>query len=1274
MRGTSPCGEVISAESILVVNENITINSQPIAAEACEGANSSFSVASEQDLVISGEKVESQLVMAELVSGTTSNVLVFTGASANDAGSYDVVISGVGNTCSQIISTPATLTVNLNSTLNLSSAAGTDDQTQCINTAITPITYAVGGGGTGASITAGALPSGLSTAFNAGVFTISGTPTEAGAFNYTVTTTGNCANVALSGTINVTPSNTITLSSAAATDAQALCVGSPLTNITYTTTGATGATFSGLPAGVSGNWSNNMVTISGTPTTAGANPNYTITLTGGCGEVTATGTIVVKPDNTIVLSSSVGTDGQSVCVGTPIANITYSTSGATSATFSGLPTGTNGNWTNNTVTISGIPTTVGGPSTYTVTLVGGCTEVTATGTIEVSPDNTVTLVSAPNTNAQSVCVNTALTNITYATTGATGATFSGLPTGVTGSWANNQVTINGTPTVAGGPSTYTITLAGGCGAGTTTGTINVKPENTITLSSASGTDAQSVCVNTPLANITYATTGATGATFSGLPTGVTGSWANNTVTINGTPTAAGGPSTFTITLTGECGIVTTTGTINVEPDNTINLSSASGTDAQAVCINTPLTNITYTTTGATGATFSGLPAGITGDWTNNQVTISGTPTVAGGPTTYSITLTGGCGAMTATGTINVDATAVGGQLLFEGLNRSTYLVCHNATSGSSRAMELTGEVGTVIKWQKTDNPSDPNSWTDIPFTGKSYSGYTGLNKTTLFRAVVSNGSCGITYSKFAVISVIPANIKPDPVETSAGEICIGASVNLTSEVNYSTNTEIAKGGSFNNANPKDWVVDGNPSLNFPANGNNTKPNRWSETNDHPFDTRDGSIIFDSGDKKFAIVSGQNLSTMETPAFSTFGLSSVSLEFDEAFIMGPNTSMKIELSLDGGNSYTVVLRDKPYGLDTDGVYRTNNYANFSGSNISIDLSDYVGQPNLKIRFTFDGRNDTQRSIWAVDNIAIPNPPLNVASAWTYTNAQGQVITINNQQNITVTPDKIGLNTFKITSYLITDDGTECRSADPENSETVSVYVFDKYTSTANATVGTCGQNEFQLNATLSAQDQGNNLSFPTPDGFSAPYWKVEGPTGYSFKNPGLGDTSDPLKNPNAVFVAPNEGTYILSWAIERNVIDGRSVSSCPPILNTATVVVKNCLALDFDGVDDYVDLGEGYTGDYSIEAWIRPESTTGTIISTQQLEINMEDLPSIVEINKRWYHIAVDSNGKLYVDGIDAKTIIQNRYAKELSLAHDGMLQILKNILRVGLKKFEFGMG
>ena len=90
---------------------------------------------------------------------------------------------------------------------------------------------------------------------------------------------------------------------------------------------------------------------------------------------------------------------------------------------------------------------------------------------------------------QIVCIDTALTNIRYASTGATGATITGLPSGVTGSWAGDVVTITGTPdTTVGSPFTYTVTLTGGCGVVSTTGTIEVTPNNTIALSSAVGTD------------------------------------------------------------------------------------------------------------------------------------------------------------------------------------------------------------------------------------------------------------------------------------------------------------------------------------------------------------------------------------------------------------------------------------------------------------------------------------------------------------------------------------------------------------------------------------------------------------------------------------------------------------------------------------------------------------------------------------------------------------------------------------------------------------------
>ena len=178
-------------------------------------------------------------------------------------------------------------------------------------------------------------------------------------------------------------------------------------------------------------------------------------------------------------------------------------------------------------------------------------------------DNII-LTSSIGSNAQTVCVDSSIVKITYSTLGATGATITGLPAGVTGSWLANVVTISGTPSVS-GTFSYLVTLTGGCNSITATGTLTVLPENTVSLTSATGTNTQTVCVNTGIINITYATTGATGANFSGFPAGVTGSWMNNAVTILGIPTTAG-TYNYIVTLTGgDCGVVMANGSIIVKP-------------------------------------------------------------------------------------------------------------------------------------------------------------------------------------------------------------------------------------------------------------------------------------------------------------------------------------------------------------------------------------------------------------------------------------------------------------------------------------------------------------------------------------------------------------------------------------------------------------------------------------------------------------------------------------------------------------------------------------
>ena len=411
---------------------------------------------------------------------------------------YYVIVSG---TCTPAVTSTVSgaVTVNANSTIVLTStAAGTNAQTICINTALTNITYAIGGGGTGATVTG--LPAGITGIYSAGVFTISGTPSVSGTFNYTVTTAGPCVNSSLSGTITVNANSTISLSSAAGTNAQTICINTALTNIIYTIAGGgTGATVTGLPAGITGSYSAGVYTISGKPNVSGIF-NYTVTTTGPCVNLSIGGTITVNANSTITLTSA-ATTSQTICINTALTNITYAIGGGgTGATITAgaLPAGVSGSYSAGVFTISGIPT-ASGTFSYTVTTAGPCVNLFLSGTITVNANSTITLSSG--TNAQTICINTPLANITYSIGGGgTGATVTGLPTGITGTYSAGVYTISGTPTVP-GVFSYTVTTAGPCINNSLSGSISVDPVSvggTLTIAGSPATPFNSITLCPPL--------------------------------------------------------------------------------------------------------------------------------------------------------------------------------------------------------------------------------------------------------------------------------------------------------------------------------------------------------------------------------------------------------------------------------------------------------------------------------------------------------------------------------------------------------------------------------------------------------------------------------------------------------------------------------------------------------------------------------------------------------------------------------------------------------
>ncbi|MBN2778803.1 MAG: gliding motility-associated C-terminal domain-containing protein [Bacteroidales bacterium] len=200
------------------------------------------------------------------------------------------------------------------------------------------------------------------------VFTPAITTSGSFTINYGGSAQDLCGNTAFADSWNfvINPGVTITLTSAVATENQTVCNGNVITSITYSSTGATSGTITGLPAGVNGNFNSTTgaVSISGTPTANGVY-NYTVSLTGSCGNVQETGTITVV-DNVVATFDTFGP----YCLGEVPASLPIvSNSGVT------------GSWSP-----SAINTSSAGTTTYTFTPAAGQCSAPVSIDITVSAD------------------------------------------------------------------------------------------------------------------------------------------------------------------------------------------------------------------------------------------------------------------------------------------------------------------------------------------------------------------------------------------------------------------------------------------------------------------------------------------------------------------------------------------------------------------------------------------------------------------------------------------------------------------------------------------------------------------------------------------------------------------------------------------------------------------------------------------------------------------------------------------------------------------------
>ncbi len=258
----------------------------------------------------------------------------------------------------------------------------------------------------------------------------------------------------------------------------------------------------------------------------------------------------------------------------------------------------------------------------------------------------------------------------------------------------------------------------------------------ITLTSAVGTDHQTVCQNTPITDITYNVGGGLSPpTISGLPAGLTKSFDGLEIKIIGTPTQSGS-FTYTIDTNASCGSKTAQGTMDVNPEPIVTLNTL----PQTVC--------QYQGTIPLQATLSGSASG--GTWS-----ISGTPiatNIAGNSATATYTIGATTGAKTFTFTSNDPAGPCGAAIKTVDFIITPYII---ANAGPD---QTTGECNVTTVTLASNNVT--GQWTASPNTGyfsdasvynSKFTGESGTTYTLTWTAT-NDSPCANT-SDTAIITI-----------------------------------------------------------------------------------------------------------------------------------------------------------------------------------------------------------------------------------------------------------------------------------------------------------------------------------------------------------------------------------------------------------------------------------------------------------------------------------------------------------------------------------------
>ncbi|UHQ25056.1 putative Ig domain-containing protein [Lysobacter sp. 5GHs7-4] len=559
------------------------------------------------------------------LSGTPTTVGTFTfGIRVTDSSSGTGTYAEIETVTLQVI-LPPTIVVNP-ATVPGATVGAAYSQTFTGSGGTAPYTFA---------ISAGALPAGVSLNTTSGALT--GTPTAAGTFNFTVRATDannfsgtRAYSLVVAPPVIVIAPTTLPNGAVAAAYSQTVSASGGIAPYTYAVTAGA------LPAGLSLNTTTGALT--GTPT-AGGTFNFTVTATGSSTGTGAPHTgsrayaLVIAPPTVNLPATTLANGTQGVAYSATLNPANGGTAPYTYAVTAGaLPPGLA--LIASTGTLSGTPT-ASGTFNFAVTATDSST---GSGPYSSAPRGyALQIINIPpvaNPVSATVAYNSGANPITLNITGGvpTSVAIGAAPANGTAIASGTSITYQPTPGYAGPDSfTYTATNSAGTSAPATVSITVGNP--TITVAASGPLTAQIGVAYTQTFTWTGGTQPFSGYTVGGLPAGlsITGTTANS-VTVSGTPSAAGSfalTPTATDSSTGN-GPFTIGGnfTLSVSAP-TLTLTPAAGTLSATYGAAFSQTYVAGGGTAPYNYTISAgaLPAGLSLD--ANTGVLSGTPTVTG---------------------------------------------------------------------------------------------------------------------------------------------------------------------------------------------------------------------------------------------------------------------------------------------------------------------------------------------------------------------------------------------------------------------------------------------------------------------------------------------------------------------------------------------------------------------------------------------------------------------------------------------------------------------